>query len=160
MLKTTPQALAAAAKAAASGGASFPTQANESVDQMLTRLGPMFFDPTVDPSVTNKTPGAGKDILSSSANNLYSGVSLADLRGFTEKYGLNSRLVKTNGRLVEEVYRVGGRYDKEIRQIITHLEAAIPFATEPMANALRALIQWYRTGENADRVKYDIAWVG
>jgi dipeptidyl-peptidase III len=158
-LKTTPQALAAAAKAAASAGASFPTQPNESVDQLLTRLGPMFFDPNVDPSVTNKTPGPGKDILSSSANNLYSGVSLADLRGFTEKYGLNSRLVKTNGRLVEEVYRVGGRNDKEIRQIIGHLEAAIPFATEPMANALRALIQWYKTGESADRAKYDIAWV-
>jgi len=159
VLKTTPQALAAAAKAAASAGASFPTQANESVDQLLTRLGPMFFDPNVDPIVTNKTPGSGKDILSSSANNLYSGVSLADLRGFTEKYGLNSRLVKTNGRLVEEVYRIGGRYDKEIREIVAHLEAAIPFATEPMANALRALIQWYKTGETADRVKYDIAWV-
>jgi dipeptidyl-peptidase-3 len=159
VLKTTPQALAAAAKAAESAGAAFPTQANESVDQLLTRLGPMFFDPNVDPSVTNKNPGPGKDILSSSANNLYSGVSMADLRGFTEKYGLNSRLVKSGGRLVEEVYRVGGRYDKEIRQIIAHLEAAIPFATEPMANALRALIQWYKTGENADRVKYDIAWV-
>jgi dipeptidyl-peptidase III len=159
VLKLTPQALAAAAKSAASAGASFPTQPNESVDQLLTRLGPMFFDPNVEPSVTNKTPGPGKDILSASANNLYSGVSMADLRGFTEKYGLNSRLVKTNGRLVEEVYRVGGRYDKEIRQIIGHLEAAIPFATEPMANALRALIQWYKSGENADRVKYDIAWV-
>jgi dipeptidyl-peptidase-3 len=159
VLKTTPQALAAAAKAAASAGASFPTQPNESVDQLLTRLGPMFFDPNVDPSVTNKTPGPGRDIVSSSANNLYSGVSLADLRGFTEKYGLNSRLVKTNGRLVEEVYRVGGLYDKEIRQIIGHLEAAIPFSTEPMANALRALIQFDKTGETVDRVKYDIAWV-
>jgi dipeptidyl-peptidase III len=159
VLKITPQALSAAAKSAASAGATFPTQPSESVDQLLTRLGPMFFDPNVDPSVTNKTPGAGKDILSSSSNNLYSGVSMADLRGFNEKYGLNSRLVKTNGKLVEEVYRVGGRYDKEIRQIISHLEAAIPFATEPMANALRALIQWYTTGENADRVKYDIAWV-
>jgi dipeptidyl-peptidase III len=159
VLKTTPQGLAAAAKAAASAGASFPTQANESVDQLLTRLGPMFFDPNVDPSVTNKTPGPGKDILSSSANNLYSGVSLADLRGFTEKYGLNSRLVKTNARLVEEVYRTGGRYDTEIRQIVGHLEAAIPFATEPMANALRALIRWYETGETADRVNYDIAWL-
>jgi dipeptidyl-peptidase-3 len=159
VLKTTPQALAAAAKAALSTGATFPTQSNESVDQLLTRLGPMFFDPNVDPSVTNKAPGPGKDILSSSANNLYSGVSMADLRGYTEKYGLNSRLVKSDGRLVEEVYRVGGRYDKEIRQIIGHLEAAIPFATEPMANALRALVQWYKTGENSDRVKYDIAWV-
>jgi dipeptidyl-peptidase-3 len=159
VLKITPQALSAAAKSAATAGATFPTQPNESVDQLLTRLGPMFFDPNVDPSVTNKTPGADKDILSSSANNLYSGVSMADLRGFSEKYGLNSRLVKANGKLVEEVYRVGGRYDKEIRQVIGHLEAAIPFATEPMANALRALIQWYTTGENADRVKYDIAWV-
>ena len=159
VLKISPPALAAAAKASASAGASFPTQANESVDQLLTRLGPMFFDPNVDPSVTNKTPGQGRDILSSSANNLYSGVTLADLSGFTEKYGLNSRLVKNNGRLVEDVYRVGGRYDKEIRQIIGHLEAATPFATEPTANALRALIQFYKTGENHDRVKYDIAWV-
>ena len=159
VLKLTPQALSAAAKSAASAGATFPTQPNESVDQLLTRLGPMFFDPNADPSVTNKTPGPGKDILSSSANNLYSGVNMADLRGFTEKHGLNSRLVKTNGKLVEEVYRVGGRYDKEIRQVVSHLEAAIPFATEPMANALRALIQWYTTGETADRVKYDIAWV-
>jgi dipeptidyl-peptidase III len=159
VLKLTPQALAAAAKASGAAGAALPTQPNESVEQLLTRLGPMFFDPNVDPIVTNKTPGPGKDILSASANNLYSGVSMADRRGVTEKYGLNSRLVKTNGRLVEEVYRVGGRYDKEIRQIITHLEAAIPFATEPMANALRALVQWYRTGETADRVKYDIAWV-
>src|SRR5688572_18584893 len=159
VLKLTPQALSAAAKSAASAGATFPTQPNESVDRLLTRLGPMFFDPNVDPSVTNKAPGPGKDILSSSANNLYSGVSMADLRDFTEKYGLNSRLVKTNGKLVEEVYRVGGRYDKEIRQVVSHLEAAIPFATEPMANALRALIQWYTTGETADRVKYDIAWV-
>jgi dipeptidyl-peptidase-3 len=159
VLKTTPQAFAAAAKTAAGAGASFPTRGNETVDQLIARLGPMFFDPNVDPIVTNKTPPPGKDILSASANNLYSGVSMADLHGFTEKYGLNSRLVKANGRLVEEVYRVGGRYDTEIRQIIAHLEAAIPFATDSMASALRALIQWYRTGENADRVKYDIAWV-
>jgi dipeptidyl-peptidase-3 len=57
------------------------------------------------------------------------------------------------------VYRVGGRYDREIRSIIRHLEAAIPFATEPMAKALRALIKFYQTGETADRVAYDIAWV-
>ena len=119
----------------------------------------MFFDPQVDPIVTNKTPGPGKDILQASANNLYAGVSMADLKGFTEKYGLNSRLVKADGKLVEEVYKVGGRYDAQITQIIKHLDAAIPFASEPTANALRALIQWYRTGEEADRVKYDIAWV-
>ena len=159
VLKTTPQALAAAARTAAQSGASFPTQAGESLDALLTRLEPMFFDPKVDSILTNKTPGRGKDILTASANNLYSGVSTTDLRGFTEKYGLTSRLVKRNGRLVEEVYRIGGRYDADIRRIVGHLEAAIPFATDPMAAALRALVQWYRTGEDADRAKYDIAWV-
>jgi dipeptidyl-peptidase-3 len=159
LLNATPQALAAAAAAAERNGAMFPTQQGESLDALLARLQPMFFDPDHEPIVTNKTPGPGKDILTASANNLYFGVSLADLEGFDERYGLNSRLVKANGKLVEDVYKVGGRYSNEITRIIRHLEAAIPFASEPMANALRALIQWYRTGEEADRIKYDVAWV-
>jgi dipeptidyl-peptidase-3 len=159
VLKTTPEAFAAAARAAEKGGAQFPAAAGETLDSMLRRLQPMFFDASVDPIVTNKTPGPGKDILAASANNLYSGVTMKDLEGFTERYPLNSRLVKQNGKLVEEVYRVGGRYDAQIRNVIQHLEAAIPFATAPMATALRALIKWYQTGENADRVAYDIAWV-
>jgi dipeptidyl-peptidase-3 len=159
VLKVTPQALAAAARAAMASGATFAVPPGESLDAMLTRLGPMFFDPNVDPIVTNKTPGPGKDILTASANNLYMGVSMADLKGFTEKYGLNSRLVKRDGRLVEEVFKIDGRHGARIADIVRHLDAAIPFATPPMANALRALIQWYRTGEDADRAKYDIAWV-
>ena len=159
VLKLTPDAFAAAFTASAQSGGTFTTKQGESVDAMLARLQPMFFDPNVDPIVTNKTPGPGKDILTASANNLYSGVSMADLKGFTEKNGLNSRLVKRNGRLVEEVYKIDGVYGPQITEIVRHLEAAIPFATEPMANALRALIQWYRTGSDADRAKYDIAWV-
>ena len=159
VLKSTPAAFAAAAQSAAKAGATFPTQSGESIDALLARLQPMFFDASVDPIVTNKTPGPGKDILTASANNLYFGVNLADIKGFAEKYPLNSRLVKQNGKLVEEVYKIDGRYSKEITEIVRHLEAAIPFATDSMANALRALVQWYRTGEDADRVKYDIAWV-
>ena len=160
VLSLPPQTFAAAVKTAVGNGATIPTPPGESLDAMLARLQPMFFDPNVEPIVTNKTPGPGKDILTASANNLYAGgVTSADLKGFTEKYGLNSRLVKRDGRLVEEVYKVGGRYSREITEIVRHLEAAIPFATEPMAKALRALIQFYRTGETADRVQYDIAWV-
>ena len=103
VLTCTPEAFKAAVYASAKAGAKYMT-GHETIDQKLARLQPMFFDPTVDPIVTNKTPGAGKDILQASANNLYSGVSLADLKGFTEKYGLNSRLVKQDGKLVEEVY--------------------------------------------------------
>lgn len=168
VLNTTPAALAAAARTAQKNGASFTTPPGETLDAMLARLQPMFFDPNVDPIVTNKTPGPGKDILEASANNLYAGVSMADLKGFTERHGLNSRLVKRAGSgaassagstLVEEVYKIDGRYAPQITQIVTHLEAAIPFATEPMQRALRALIQWYRTGDDADREKFDIAWV-
>ena len=159
VLKCTPEAFAAAVTAAQKGGATFPLKAGESLDALIKRLQPLFFDLTVDPIVTSKTPGAGKDILASSANNLYVGVTMKDIAGFDEKHPLNSRLVKQNGKLVEEVYRLGGKYDAQIRAIVGHLEAAVPFATEPMAKALKALVKFYQTGETADRAAYDIAWV-
>jgi dipeptidyl-peptidase-3 len=151
VLRCTPEAFMAAARTAETNGARLPAD--------LASLQPYFFDLDVDPIVTSKTPGPGKDILQASANNLYAGVSMSDLAGFQERYPLNSRLVKQDGRLVEEVYRIGGRYDKYIRGIVGHLEAAIPYATETMAAALRALVTFYRTGEPADRAAYDIAWV-
>ena len=161
VLDLDPPAFRAAAAAAAAAGARFPTAEGETLDELLTRLEPLFFDETVDPILTNKTPADGGDILLSSANNLYEGVSMADLVGFEERYALNSRLVKRDGQLVEEVYRIDGdgRYAEDLREVVRHLEAAIPFATEPMAAALEALVQWYRTGEPADRRAYDIAWV-
>jgi dipeptidyl-peptidase III len=160
VLNLQPTAFAEAVKKAVANGAPAPTAPGESLDALLARLQPMFCDPEVDPVVTNKTPGPGRDILSASANNLYAGgVTQADVKGFTETHALNSRLVKHDGRLVEEVYKVGGTYSKEITAIVRHLEGAIPFAMEPMARALRALIRFYQTGETADRVKYDIAWV-
>jgi dipeptidyl-peptidase-3 len=159
VLACTPQAFADAARVAATGGATFASRQGESLDALLARLQPMFFDPAVDPIVTNKNPGPGRDILEASANNLYSGVSMRDLQRFTEKYGLNSRLTKQNSRLVEEVYRADGRYGPQITEIIRHLEAAQPFATPAMAKALAALVRFYRSGEVADREAYDIAWV-
>ncbi|MDE3154963.1 MAG: peptidase M49 [Acidobacteriota bacterium] len=155
----TPDAFAAAARTAQAHGAAFPLPDGDTLDALLARLQPCFFDPDVDPVVTNKTPGNGKDILEASANNLYQGVTMAELEGFHERHPLNSRLVKRDGRLVEEVYRVGGRYDAQIARIVDHLEAAVPYATEAMAEALRALIAFYRSGDTADRERYDIAWV-
>ena len=159
VLKCTPGAFAEAAAAADRAGAAFPRRAGESLDAMLARLQPLFFDQDFDPIVTNKTPGNGKDILTSSANNLYVNVTMADLEGFREKYPQNSRLLKKNGTIVEEVYRIGGKYDREIRAIVGHLQEAIRYATPAMAAALAALVRFYRTGEEADRVAYDVAWV-
>ena len=159
VLQCTPAAFGAAAHAAEQSGATFPVKKGETLDQMLARLQPNFFDPKVDPIVTSKTPPAGKDILTASSNNLYVGVTMKDLEGFHDRYPLNSRLVKKDGKIVEEVYRVGGRYGSQLAAVVKHLEDAIPFATEPMAEALRALIRFYQTGETKDREAYDIAWV-
>ncbi len=136
LLRLTRADLAGAVCAAAGRGARFPRREGESLESMVARLAPLFFDPQVDPILTNKTPGPGRDILEASANNLYVGVTMSDVEQFEERFGLNSRLVKRNGQLVEEVYRVGGRYDREIRRIIGHLEDALPYATVPMADGV------------------------
>jgi dipeptidyl-peptidase III len=159
VLALTADALVTAALAAASQGGTFRLRAGESVADLARRLAPLFLDASIDPMVTSKTPGADGDLLRDSANNLYSGVSMADLDGFVERYPLTSRLVKRDGRLEEEVYRVGGLYGEYLARVVHHLAAAIPYATPGFAAALTALIQWYRTGEEADRTAFDVAWV-
>ena len=104
----TPEALRRRGHAAESAGATFPLRNGETLDRTLARLKPAFFDPDVDPTVTAKTPPPGKDLLTASANNLYVGLTMKDLEGYQEQHPLNSRLVKKDGKIVEEVYRVGG----------------------------------------------------
>jgi dipeptidyl-peptidase-3 len=159
VLACSPERFAAAVHAAARRGARISTRPGESLDGLLERLRPMFFDPDFEPTVTAKSPPPGQDILMASANNLHVDVTMEDLEGVQERYALNSRLVKQDGRLVEEVYRIGGRYGGQIAEIVRHLEAALAFAPHGTAHALRALITFYRTGEDADREAYDIAWV-
>ena len=153
------QRLIAAMEVAATNGARFDLEPNESIADLVERYAGMFFDPDFEPMVTCKTPGDGQDILASSANNFYDDVTMADIEGFVEKHQLNSRLAKRDGALVEEVYKVGGRYDRELRNVVSHLRAGIEFAPEPFAKALRALVRWYETGLDSDREAFDIAWV-
>ena len=159
VMETTPAAFADAVRAAAGAGAGFPLRGGEDLEQMAARMSPLFFDPDFEPIVTNKSPAPGEDMLLASANNLYKGVSMADLETFEEEYPLTSRLVKADGRLVEEVYKIGGKYSDEIAEIMRHLEAAVPYASEAMAKALRANVAYYRTGSPVDQRAYDIAWV-
>jgi dipeptidyl-peptidase-3 len=159
VLRLSERQLADAAAIAYANGARFRLEGGESVQALIARYAPMFFDPAVDAMVTCKTPGHGRDILESSANNMYDGVTMADLHGFVERHGLNSRLAKTDGRLVEQVYRVGGLYDKELRQVVGHLRDALMYAPPSLAGALQALIRWYETGDDRDREAFDIAWV-
>jgi len=151
--------LIAAMEVAAANGARFDLGKDESIAGLVERYAGMFFDPDFEPMVTCKTPGEGQDILASSANNFYDGVTMADIEGFAEKHQLNSRLAKRDGVLVEEVYKVGGLYDRELRNVVSHLRAAIEFAPETFARVLQALITWYETGLDSDREAFDIAWV-
>src|SRR5579864_1154783 len=82
VMTCTPESFAAAAHAAAGAGAIFPLRAGETLDELLARLKPLFFDPDVHPTVTSKTPAAGRDILAASSNNLHVGVTMGDLEGF------------------------------------------------------------------------------
>lgn len=123
-------------------------------------------DPKTFVSVTDKSTEHGNDPVAASCNNMYKGVTSADLEGFEEKNGLNSRLVKKDGKLVEEVYRCGdgdrippGRYAKEIATINQHLHRALPYAPAPTKKAIRKLIRYNQTGSMDDWREFNIAWV-
>jgi dipeptidyl-peptidase-3 len=126
-----------------------------------------FFDAKYEPVITAKNPEDGKDILEASSNNFYSGVKLSDLANFTERYRLNSRVAKVNGRIVEQVYRAGtpdgrvppGMYAEYLRKANEFLDKARAYATPAQAKAIQDLIRYYQTGEYADWIKFDKDWV-
>ena len=167
ILKCSFKDFARAVKKAEANGAALPKQQRESTAELLRRTRPILFDPDVDSRVTSKSPGPGRDILQASANNFYEAVTLKDLDGFEERYPLNSKLVRrSDGSLEEIVWRAGfdsvvppGMYAGQIEAVISHLEAAIPYATPNTARALGALVHYYRTGNPIDFRAYNIAWV-
>ncbi len=159
VLNVSEDAFASAVAHAASAGATLPLEPGETPADLVRRFAPMFFDAGFEPMVTNKTPGGGRDILEASSNNLYEGVTMADLEGYKEQHPVNSRLVKRDGAIVEEVYRVGGRYHDAIIRVIAHLRDAAEVAPAGLRAALEALVRFYETGNDRDREAFDIAWV-
>jgi hypothetical protein len=135
----------------------------------LSELRASFFDPNFEPMSTAKSPEGGLDIIQASSNNFYGPeVKLADLKNFTERYGLNSRVVKTpDGTLVEQVWRAGtpdgsvapGLYAEFLNKAIGYLEQAKPYAEPGQAEVIDRLIRYYRTGEAADWLAVGEAWV-
>jgi len=137
---------------------------------LLTEIGELrasLFDPNFEPSVTAKSPSGGKDILQSSSNNFYFNVSLADLKGFVEKYPLNSRVTKENGKIIEQVYRAGtpdgkvppGLYAQYLKKANEYLAKARDVADPGQAKAIDLLIRYYQTGEFKDLLAFDADWV-
>ena len=145
-----------------------PLATPDAVQRELDALRPSLFDPNVEPTITAKTPPPGQDIIQASSNTFYRGVSLADLKTFTEKYPLNSRVVKgADGVIREEVYRAGtpdgsvppGLYAVYLKKAIEFLEKARAVAEPAQATVIGDLIRFYQTGEMKDWLKFDADWV-
>lgn len=111
-----------------------------------------------------------KDLVKASANNYYSGVTQQEVEDFYKlpsggegqpiSRGLNSTLVKKDGKLVEEVWKIGGKYSNEITNIVKALEKAQKFAlTEQQREVIRLLIEYYKNGDLAVFDAYSIAWL-
>ena len=148
-----------------------PLKAGETVDTLLARLKPVIFDPTVMPKRTVQS--GDTDWIRASANNYYGeDVTQVEVEAFYGKmkaegdsrcplsYGLNSRLEKENGQLVERVWKVGGLYSEAIERIVIELEKAAAFAeNEKQRQIIATLIDYYRTGDLRTFDAYSILWV-
>lgn len=148
-----------------------PLKAGETVDALLARLKPVIFDPSVMPKRTVQS--GDTDWIQASANNYYGeDVTQAEVEAFYGKmkaegdsrcplsYGLNSRLEKENGQLVERVWKVGGLYSEAIERIVAELEKATAFAeNEKQRQIIATLIDYYRTGDLRTFDAYSILWV-
>lgn len=141
-----------------------------SADALLAVICPVIFDPTVQPKRVNQV--AGEDLVETSACNFYEDVSQQEAeRYYAERrdpacgdeqpsWGLNSRLVKRDGQLQEEVCRVGGRYGAAITKIIFWLSKAADVAeNDQQRKVIRLLISYYQTGDLHLFDEYSIEWL-
>lgn len=110
---------------------------------------------------------SSNDLILSSANNFYFGVTQKEAEAFyancsgREMHGLNSRLVKEDGVIKEEKWRVGGTYSTQIEKIVTNLQQAIPYAqNERQQEIIELLIRFYETGDLILFDEYSIKWLG
>lgn len=129
----------------------------------------VIFNPAVMPKRVNQAEGA--DLILTSANNLYEGVSQAEVENFYNalkdttdatpvSWGLNTRLVKENGKVVEQTYKVGGLYSESITKIVELLGKAAQYAeNDAQRGVINKLIEYYTTGNLKAFDDYSIAWV-
>ena len=165
---------AAALKVQAAGGFKTPygdlpaLATPDALKKELADLKAALFDEQFEPMITAKTPPAGQDILQASSNTFYKGVTLQDLKTFTEKFPLNSRIVKApDGTIHEEVYRAGtadgtiapGLYAVYLKKAIGFLEKAKAAADPAQAQVIAGLIRFYETGDPADWLTFGGDWV-
>ena len=146
-----------------------PLKKGESKEDLLDELVPVIFDPTIQPKRVNQTDG--EDLVLTSACNFYEDVTQEEVERFYAKrkdaddptppsYGLNSKLTKRNGEMVELTWKEDGLYGAAIKEIVAWLLRAQKFAeNEGQKHIIDLLVKYYRTGNLADFDRYSIAWV-
>ena len=148
-----------------------PLQEGEDVEALCDELFPVIFNPDILPKRVNKADG--EDLVATSACHFYEGVTQQEVERFYQEmknayandpeppsFGLNSTLVKREGKIVEDVWCANGRYGTAIRQIIHWLEKALDVAeNELQQQYISTLIKYYRTGDLQLFNKYCIEWV-
>ena len=146
-----------------------PLKRGESKEDLLDELVPVIFDPAVQPKRVNQTDG--EDLVQTSACNFYEDVTQEEVERYYGKmkqaddptppsYGLNSKLTKRNGEMVELTWKEDGLYGEAIREIVSWLIRAQKFAeNEGQKHIIDLLVKFYRTGDLVDFDRYSIAWV-
>lgn len=140
-------------------------EAGLTVDETLI---PVIFDPAVMPKRTNQA--AGQDLVLTSAGNYYEGVTQAEAEAYYAAHkdnspepkwiGLNSKLTKENGKVVEKTYKVGGMYSAALEKVVYYLQKALPFAeNDQQRQVIEKLIEFNQTGDLQAFNEYCIAWV-
>ncbi len=146
-----------------------PLADDQTVDQLCDDIFPVVFDPTVLPKRVNQADGT--DLVLTSAANYYEGVTQQEAEDFYKQlkdptdetpvmYGLNSRLVKRDGKIFERIWKSGGLYGTAIDKIVSWLEKAKEVTdTAEQATVIDTLIAFYRTGDLKTFDTYAIRWV-
>ena len=149
--------------------ATLPLAEGQTVEQLSEEVFPVIFDPTVMPKRVNQA--AGEDLVLTSACNYYDGVTQQEAEDFYNalknpqdetpvSYGLNSRLVKEDGKIQEKVWKVGGLYGQALEKIVYWLKKAEGVAETPEQKAVIAkLMEFYETGDLKTFDEYAILWV-
>ena len=147
---------------------SLPLKKNESADELLKRIVPVIFDPDISPVKVNLT--TGQDLIKTSSVNFYESINEKEVENYYNKlkikddprpvwYGLNSKLIKTNGRVEEKQWMAGGMYSPAIEKIVYWLEKAVSVAENDHQKAtLSKLIDFYKTGDLKTWDEYNIMW--
>ena len=146
----------------------FPQDFKPSVEAVIAEIKPVMFDPTLFPKRTNQAAGA--DMIATSANNYYEGVTQQEVEDYYKKiidpndstpisYGLNSKLMKENGQIVEKTWKVDGMYSAAIEKIVYWLEQASSVAKGAQKQTIDELIGYYRSGNLSQFDTYSISWV-